>query len=51
MYVYRLGHGIKVASLEEVGPGGSWSKCCIHNMYTILTRIVVSNNVIVEILY
>ena len=37
MYVYRLGHGIKVASLEEVGPGGSWSKCtvnvCLYHLY------------------
>eukprot|EP01038_Epipyxis_sp_PR26KG_P010831 gene10831-14540_t len=28
-YSNRLGPGIKIASMEELGPGGSWSTCII----------------------
>lgn len=33
-YHNKLGNGIKIASIEELGPGGSWSTCmvgCHHN--------------------
>jgi hypothetical protein len=28
-YNNRLGEGIRIASIEELGPGGSWSTCMI----------------------